>query len=358
MLNTAMKENSMTKLAVYREGLKKMPQIRNLFLELTLRCNERCLHCGSSCGDVQCSELPPEVWHRVMDEVKQDLGTDHKMICVTGGEPLLRTDFFEIMDYARQLGFSWGMTSNGTLITPDTAKMLKKAGMRTISVSIDGLADTHDAFRRTKGGWERAMQGVQNLIDEGGFKEIQITTVVTHQNINELDKLYKIMDKMDIDSWRIINIEPMGRAKQHPELLLTDDDYRYMFEYIRNMRMNGEPVCYGCSHYLGDEYEREVRDWYFLCTAGIYTASITADGDIIACLDIERRPEFVQGNVLHDRFTDVWKNKFGIFRRDLADTNEKCSVCPDKDRCHGDSYHSWDFDNNQPLLCLKDILAQ
>ncbi len=200
------------------------------------------------------------------------------------------------------------------------------------------------------------MQGIESLLRVGGFKHIQATTVVTHQNIGELDELFSIFDKMDIDSWRVINIEPMGRAKKYPELLLTKDDYRTLFEFIRNKRIAGEPVCYGCSHYLGMEYEREVRDWYYHCTAGTYIASIMANGDITACLDIERRPEFIQGNILRDRFKDVWENGFAVFRRDLADENETCRTCPDKDFCHGDSYHSWDFDRHEPLACMKGIL--
>ena len=148
----------------------------------------------------------------------------------------------------------------------------------------------------------------------------------------------------------------MGRAKQYPDLLLTKEDYRTMFEFIRNKRIAGEPVCYGCSHYLGMEYEHEVRDWYYHCTAGTYIASIMANGDITACLDIERRPEFIQGNILRDRFKDVWENGFRIFRKDLCEENAKCAACPEKQFCHGDSYHSWDFDKHEPLLCFKDIL--
>lgn len=106
----------MTKLAEYREGLKTKPQLRNLFLELTLRCNERCLHCGSSCGDVPSEELTVPQYEKFLKEVKEDLGTDKKMLCITGGEPLLRKDFFDIMGIANQLGFRWGMTSNATLM--------------------------------------------------------------------------------------------------------------------------------------------------------------------------------------------------------------------------------------------------
>ncbi len=356
MFDVETKRQHMTDLMRYRRGLFVKPRLRNLFLELTMRCNENCIHCGSRCGEVTSEELPVEVYKRFLDEIKEDFGIKDKMLCITGGEPLLRKEFFEIMEYAHSLGFHWGMTSNGTLIDRECARKLKNAGMGTISISIDGLEATHDAFRRTPGGYKKAMQGISNLIEEGGFKNIQVTTVVTHQNIGELDALYEIFDKMDIDSWRVIGIEPMGRAKDYPELLLTAEDHKYILEFIRNKRIAGEPVCYGCSHYLGNEYEREVRDWYFLCISGIYTASITANGDIIGCLDIERRPETIQGNILKDRFKDVWENRFEFFRRDLSDLNEKCRDCSEKDFCHGDSFHSWDFDKNEPLLCFKDIL--
>lgn len=356
MFDVNVKTDNLQTLADYRRGLMKKPELRNLFLELTLRCNERCIHCGSSCGDVPSEELAVAEYDKLLREVKEDLGTQKKMLCITGGEPLLRKEFFDIMDIANTLGFSWGMTSNGTLITPDVAKDLKRTGMRTISVSIDGLEETHDAFRRTPGGYAKAMQGIENLIAEGGFKHIQVTTVVTHQNISQLDELFRIFDKMDIDSWRVINIEPMGRAKQHPELILTPDDYRYMFEFIRNHRINGEPVCYGCSHYLGLDYEREVRDWYFLCTAGLYTASIMCNGNITACLDIERRPEFIQGNIRTDRFSDVWLNRFKEFRVDLSDTAEMCRDCDHAKFCHGGAFHSFNFDEHRPEVCFKDIL--
>ena len=356
MFDVNIKKENLEALRKHRETLFKEPKLKNLFFEMTLRCNENCLHCGSRCNEVKVEELPAEYYMRVLDEVKEKLGTGGKMIDVTGGEPLLRKEFFDIMNYAHKLGFSWGMTSNGTLIDKECAHKLKEAGMRTISISIDGLEKTHDEFRRTPGGYQKAMRGINNLIEEGGFKHIQVTTVVTHKSIKELDELYKIFDKMDIDSWRVIGIEPMGRAKDYPELLLTPEDQKYLFEFIRNMRIKGEPVCYGCSHYLGLEYEREVRDWYYICTAGIYTASVACNGDILACLDIERRPELVQGNVRNDSFVDTWLNKFQAFRRDLCDDNEKCSMCPDKDYCHGGAFHSWDFDNKKPLVCFKDVL--
>ena len=228
--------------------------------------------------------------------------------------------------------------------------------MTTVSVSIDGLPETHDSFRQTPGAYERAMRGINALLSEGGFEAVQVTTVVHHKNIGELDRLYEIMCGLDIDSWRVINMEPMGRALCHPELMMTPEDYRRLFSFIREKRQEGMPVEYGCSHYLGMDYEHEVREWYFLCSAGIYVASIMANGDIAACLDIERRPELIQGNILRDDFTEVWKHGFQVFRKPLSDRNSTCRACPEKDFCAGDAHHSWNYDEDRPRLCFRDIL--
>ncbi len=353
---SAIKTEHLTKLADHTRKLYQRPELRKLFFELTLQCNERCFHCGSSCTAARGDELTREEWFRIIDEVKRDFGTKRLQLCITGGEPLLNRAFFDIMGHAHAQGFHWGMTSNATLITPEVAQRLAEVGMGTISVSIDGLRDTHDELRGLRGGYDRAMAGIQNLIDVGTFHAIQVTTVVNHGNIDQLDELFAIMDGLDIDSWRVINLEPIGRALLRPDLMLTPDDYRRLFDFIRAKRVQGYPLEYGCSHYLGLDYEAEVREWYWLCNAGVYTASIMANGDIGACLDIERRPETIQGNIRHDRLRDVWEGRFELFRRDLSDSNETCRACEHARFCRGDAHHSWDYDANRPMVCLKGVL--
>ena len=350
------KKQDLDMVSVLRNDLITVHTLHHLFLEITLRCNEHCLHCGSSCGDVISTELTPLQYQRFLENIKRDFGTDNLMLCITGGEPLLRRDFFQIMSYVHELGFSWGMTSNGTLIDDDIARNLKQVGMSTISISLDGMADTHDLLRQTPKAWERAISGIESLRRVDGFYNIQITTVVTHKNIAQLDEVYNVIKSLGVDSWRVINVEPIGRSLLNPEFLLTADDYRYLFSYITEQRKKGNCVSYGCSHYLGVNFEKEVRDWYFMCSAGSSVASIMANGDITACLDIERRQEFIQGNILKDCFKDVWDNKFQVFRRDLSDSCESCRSCSHVEYCHGGSFHSWDFDNNRQLVCFKDIL--
>lgn len=234
---TDVKIQHMRRLAEYRRSIIGAPPLRNLFLELTLRCNERCLHCGSRCGEHdRVPELSLEQYRQILDDVKRDFGAEQLELDITGGEPLLRRDFFDIMGYAHSLGFRWGMTSNATLIDDGVARRLRECGMKTISVSIDGLEATHDALRGMKGAYAGAMRGIQALIRQGGFQAVQVTTVVNHRNFGELSALFDIFRDMDIDSWRVINIEPIGRALDTPDLMLTDDEYRAMFDFIREKR--------------------------------------------------------------------------------------------------------------------------
>ncbi|MCR5503001.1 MAG: radical SAM protein [Lachnospiraceae bacterium] len=363
-LDTAVKHRHMDMLADYRENtLRKHPELRSLFFELTPRCNLRCRHCGSRCGEEggiggnpDSSELSVSEYRRILDEVKEDFDISGMRLCVTGGEPLLYPGFFEVMDYANRLGYRWGMTSNGTLIDAECARKLRRCGMRTISVSLDGLKEDHDWFRQCPGSYDRAVRGIGNLLSTGGFSHIQITTVVYHRNIGTLPRMYEEFRKLGVRSWRVINIEPIGRAKDDPELLLNKEELRTLIGFIRDRRFSsGMEVIYGCSHYLGDEYEREVRKWYFLCNAGVYTASVDAAGNLLACLDIPRIPELIQGNIRNDRIRDVWENRYEVFRTDYRKKG-KCADCPHYPHCAGDSFHTWDFEKNEPGLCMKGIL--
>jgi MoaA/NifB/PqqE/SkfB family radical SAM enzyme len=94
---TELKKSHAEALAKYREELYKHPKLRQLFFELTLKCNEACFHCGSNCGATRPDGLPAEVYKSVLDEVKENFDISPMMLCITGGEPLLREDFFDIL---------------------------------------------------------------------------------------------------------------------------------------------------------------------------------------------------------------------------------------------------------------------
>lgn len=356
----SVKRSDMERLAQYREYLYKHPRLTYLFFELTDACNLCCLHCGSHASPQNRTYLPFTDVKMVLDQVAEAYSPGNIMVCLTGGEPLLHPQLFDIIAYAKQCGFSCGITTNGMLIDGKNAQALVRCGLDTATFSLDGLEDTHDWFRNMAGSFEKTLQGIRNLHHAAG-KTIptQITTVIHKQNFHQLKELYTLVSGLGVDSWRVINLEPIGRALENQELLLDGQQLRELICFIQECRFQPKPpmeVTFGCSHYVTEKYERMIRDYYFLCGSGILVASILCNGDIYSCLDIERREELVQGNIHTHNFVDVWENRFQPFRRDRASDCDLCCRCEDRSFCCGDSGHTWDYDNHRPLLCVKQFL--
>lgn len=354
------KINNLERLADYRKTLYERPILKDLFLEVTMRCNARCEHCGSSCGDkVVNDEISAEDLKNTLLDISKKYNANGILLNVTGGEPLMRKDLFEIMEYAISLGYRWGMTSNGMLINDDILKKMEETKMETISISLDGLKETHENFRKVPNSFDKIIENIKKLQQVPSIKIVQVTTVANKKNLHELEELYKLMKQLNVISWRVINVDPIGRAKGNSDILLDSNDYIYLWNFIKEKREeNILNVEYGCSHYLDLDYEKELRDTYFICSAGLYVASILSNGDISVCPNVERRTEFIQGNIKKDKFVDVWEKEFKIFRNENRTKCDKCSKCSKWKYCLGDSFHTWNFDDNRPNFCIKDILKE
>ena len=355
-----LRKKEMKELSDFRKKLYESPQLRHLFLEVTSRCNARCEHCGSSCGyEKPKDEISKEKLMETLKEISEHYDSSKILLNVTGGEPFLRKDLFEIMDYAVNLGFHWGITSNGILIDEKLVEKIVKYKMDTISISIDGLRDTHDKFRKVPGGWDKIIKGLKLMLKEPSIRCVQVTTVANKKNIDELEELYKIIIDLGIKNWRIVNCDPIGRAKDNDDILLDAKGYRKLFKFIYEKRNENKIVVdYGCSHYLGLNTEKELRNQYFLCMTGLYVGSILSNGDIFVCPNVERRPELIQGNINVDSFVDVWENKYKEFRHEKRTSCSSCLKCKHWDYCGGDSFHTWNFDDNKPNICIKKIYKE
>lgn len=346
----------------WRKQQYKEHPLRTLFFEMTLRCNARCEHCGSNCGDtIPKDEITKEEICKVLEDVVSAglYAPKDIMLAITGGEPLMRKDLFEILAYANSLGFPWGMTTNGMLIDEEVVKKMVETNMYSVSVSIDGLKETHEKFRRVPNCYEKILHGIELMQKEPSIKIVQVTTCVNKRNIDELEDLYKLLLDHGVKYWRVVEVDPIGRARNNDEILLDGEGFRRMFRFIKEKQIeNKMEVTYGCGHYLGPDKDMLIRENPFLCFTGLYVGSVLSNGDIFVCPDVKRRPELIQGNIRKDNFMDVWENKFQVYRNINRTCNPTCKKCKEWKMCGGDAFHTWDFDENRPLICSRELFKE
>jgi radical SAM protein with 4Fe4S-binding SPASM domain len=342
--------------STHREYLINNHELKYLFWECTLNCNFKCKHCGSKAGESNIKEVvSSEEIKNAFRDIANNFNPQKITIAITGGEPLLRKDLFDVMEYASSLGFSWGMISNGFLINKNKAILAKKSGMKTADISIDGIEKVHDRFRNTKNSYKKATEAVKILADEGFLKRLRISTTVHKNNINSLEEMYDKFSKLGIDEWRILNVDPIGRAEINNDILLNKKELKETLGFIKYKKKSRSKirVTFGCAHYLGIEFEDEVRGSFFYCSTGINIGSILHNGDIFVCPNVPREKKLIQGNIKSDSFSEVWNNKFNYFRNKNRTNCEDCQKCDNWNECLGGSLHSWNFSQKRPGVCLN-----
>lgn len=341
---------------LHRDFIREKHELKYLFWECTINCNFKCKHCGSNAGGEHIPEvISTEIIKNAFLNVSKNFDANKITIAVTGGEPLLRTDLFEVMEYASSLGFKWGMVTNGFIVDEATVIKAKKAKMRTVDISVDGLNEIHDNFRNQQGAYAKAINAFKLFEKENFLKPLRFTTTVHKDNLYQLEEMFDTFKKLGLKDWRIISVDPIGRANT-TDILLSKDDLTKLVAFIKEKR-NTNPemnITYGCAHYLGDEYEDEVRNNFFYCPTGISIASVLHNGDIFVCPNVPREKHLIQGNIKRDSFSKIWNNKFDIFRDKNRTACNKCKKCSHWEKCLGDSFHSWDFKNNKPKVCFID----
>jgi len=179
---------------------------RRIYWELTRTCNLRCVHCRAIPIELASpDDLPTHVCLDIMDQIAE---VCHPALVLTGGEPLLREDVFELAAYGKSRGFRMGLATNGTRVTAEVAKQIKEAGFDRIGISIDGPdAATHDLFRQVPGAFDAAIAGIHHLKRLGMY--VQINTSVTKHNAGQLEAILELMLRLEIDAWHLFLLVPV-----------------------------------------------------------------------------------------------------------------------------------------------------
>ena len=305
---------------------------------LTQRCNLRCAHCyldASHREEGARGELRGAECLRLVDQIAE-VGTDLFLI-LTGGEPLLREDIFDIARYASEQGFTVVIGTNGTLIDPELAGKMADAGIQGAGVSLDSLKpELHDAFRGRRGAWEQAVRGIEALKEVGLEFLIQMT--VTQDNCGEVSEIAEFSFKAGAKGFNLFFLVCTGRGEDLTDLdpaqyerTLTD---LYPIQRRYEGRMLVRAKC--APHYQRIVYEHDpnaplLRAYSGACPAGTRYCRISPEGEVTPCPYMP----LAVGNLREKRFAEIWRDSKIL--RNLRDPELKgrCDVCEFRTLCSG-----------------------
>ena len=296
--------------------------------ELTYACNLQCVHCLSSSGQRDPRELTTAEAMAVLDELK---ALQVFYINIGGGEPMVRRDFFDLVEYSVGNGIGVKFSTNGAFIDAEKARRLAAMDYVDIQLSVDGAdAATNDAIRG-EGSFATATRAMDHLA-EAGFGPFKISVVATRQNVPQLDAFKALADRYGAQL-RLTRLRPSGRAvdtwdQLHPTQAQQREIYHWLLAH-------GDNVLTGDSFFHLNALGDEALPGLNLCGAGRVVCLIDPVGDVYACPFVIH-DEFLAGNVRNPGgFTEVWKRS-DLFRS-LREPQSAgaCASCGSFDACQG-----------------------
>lgn len=317
-------------------GSTLQPNLRLVAWELTRSCNLACVHCRAAAQDKPYEgELTTAECKRVMDEIAE---VGKPIVILTGGEPLLRPDVFELARYGNAKDFKMTMATNGTLLSPGIVREMIDSGIQRISISLDGAtADSHDAFRKVQGAFEGSLRGI--AMAKEARLEFQINTTITHANIEEFPKIHEMVVSLGAVAHHIFMLVPMGRGKDLAQDAISADKYEKTLHWFYEQRdkapLQLKATC--APHYyriIRQRAKSEGKQIDFQtfgldavtrgCLGGTSFVFISHVGQMQPCgyLEVD------SGNVREKSFREIWENS-PVFQdlRNLKHYEGKCGKC-------------------------------
>jgi heme b synthase len=327
------------------------PRLHLVAWELTRSCNLFCAHCRGSAGAGRFSgELTTKECFRLVDQIAD---VARPILILTGGEPLMRDDVYEIGSYAAGRGLRVVMGTNGTLITPGVAAALKKVPVTRVGVSLDfPRADLQDEFRGQRGAFAAALAGIEHAREAG--IEIQINSTITRRNAHLLDELIALALELGAVAFHPFLLVPTGRGKGLESAELPPEEYEATLNLIYDRQQAlGDRLFFkptDVPHYMRVVKQRQREGGTLAgvrphpggghpanvitrgCLAGTGFAFVSYQGKVKGCgyLDVEA------GDVRQESFGAIWAGS-PLFRslRDLSNLKGKCGACEYKRICGG-----------------------
>lgn len=302
-----------------------------LSYNVTRECNMKCSHCYINATDKKLKdELITQEAKALIDQIHQ---VSSPLLILSGGEPLLRPDIFELIEYGSKKGLKMGLGSNGYLIDDSVAKKLKDAGIATVSISLDSnIPAQHDEFRGVTGAWEKAVNACKVLRKNGVL--VQVNTTLTHDNYNQIDDIMTLAESIGVENFHLFFLVPTGRGVKLTDI--SPQKYEEMitktFAKVHKHRLNVRPSCAPQFMRIAQGMGVDMRQWIRGCIAGLHYCRIYANGEVTPCPYLPIK----LGNIKEKSFKEIWTNA-EIFKalRSPDSLKGKCGVCEYKTICGG-----------------------
>ena len=307
----------------------------------TYACNFRCEHCGTNAGEARPDELTTGEVKGLVDEIAE-MGTN--VFALTGGEPFMRPDLFEVLAHAQDKGLLFTITTNGSLV-PQFEEQLREITPAAMMISVDGFGQTHNEFRRDIDSFRKCLDSMR-LLEDIGIRTRAVSTTLNQQNVEQLETMFEHISRSGATYWRLQTIIPEGRAENKEWLFLTRDQWRYVIRFIMEKRRSFNiEMCEGFG-FCGP-YEERVRGSDFFCGAGWNTCIVLANGDVAGCPAF--RDQWIEDNIRKHSFTWIWHNRFQRFRN--LELDEECRECEYVSACRGGCWMLRRFG----VHCFKEV---
>ncbi len=307
--------------------------------ELTLRCNLACIHCGSRAGKARDHELTTEECLALVEELAQ---LSVREVSLIGGEAHLHPGFLDVLRALKTHGIEVGMTTGGRGIDGALARAAADAGLDSVSISLDGLEATHDILRALPGSFAAAVAALSAFRDAGVF--VSINTQINRTNFRELPALLEFLIASGAKAFQIALTVAMGRAADHPEILLQPYELLDVFPVIAALKRRcdeaGVRVWPGNNIGYFGPYENLLRGQMplghcYSCGAGRSTLGIEADGTVKGCPSLPTAA-WAGGNVREHALREIWERGQPLrYTRDrtVEDLWGFCRTCYYADEC-------------------------
>lgn len=318
----------------------------------TRACNLTCRHCYASAGaEPAADELTTQEGFELIDQLEE---LNVPVLLLSGGEPLIRPDVFDLIAYAREKGIRVTLSTNGTLIDKKVARKLKDLGVSYVGISLDGLEETNDRFRGQKGAFKRALKGIRNCLELD--QKVGLRFTITRANYQDIPGIFKLLEQENIPRVCFYHLVASGRGERLGSTPIPLAEKREiiddLIERTDQLLSNGgnQEILTVANHtdaiYLYYKFlqEDDPRAEQILKYIGLNQGN--RSGQAIGCVDWlgDVHPdqfsfEHNLGNIRNERLVDIWRDNPAELLVKLRNREEyitgRCSKCSWFENCSG-----------------------